>query len=131
MCPILKRARSRLITATRPAFVAAQVGTFEIGRIDKRCGWLFAQRDGTTDRQFSIEILENESRDVITDTRPKDVLLLYFEGHGNLDERNNFYFVARNTRRHRLRGGGIAGRFIRETMIRRSWRGQILIRLLL
>jgi hypothetical protein len=85
--------------------------------------------------QFSVELLANESRDVITDKleeffekgRPDDVLLLYLAGHGDLDDRGNFYFVARNTRSDRLRGSGIADRFIHETMVRSLSKRQILI----
>lgn len=85
--------------------------------------------------QFSVELLENEQRDVISDrleeffenSRLNDVLLLYFAGHGDLDDRGNFYFVAKNTKGDRLRGSGIADRFIHETMVRSLSKRQILI----
>ena len=85
--------------------------------------------------QFSVELLENATRDVITDKleeffekgRPEDVLLLYFAGHGDLDDRRNLYFVAHDTRSKRLRGSGIADRFIHETMVRSLSKKQILI----
>jgi tetratricopeptide (TPR) repeat protein len=85
--------------------------------------------------QFSVELLENEQRDVISDKleaffekgRHDYVLLLYFAGHGDLDDRGNFYFVARNTKSDRLRSSGISDRFIHETMVRSSSKRQILI----
>jgi uncharacterized caspase-like protein len=55
------------------------------------------------------------------------VLLLYMAGHGDLDDRGNFYFVARNTKNERLRASGIADRFIHETMVRSFAKRQILI----
>jgi Caspase domain/Sel1 repeat len=85
--------------------------------------------------QFSVELLENATRDVITDKleeffekgRPEDVLLLYIAGHGDLDDRRNLYFVAHDTRSKRLRGSGIADQFIHETMVRSLSKKQILI----
>jgi TPR repeat protein len=85
--------------------------------------------------QFSVTVLANKSRDVITDklaeffekARPNDVLLLYLAGHGDLDDRGNFYFVARNTKSDRLLGSGIPARFIHETMVRSLSKRQILI----
>src|SRR5271165_3033078 len=85
--------------------------------------------------QFSVELLENATRDVITDKleeffekgRPEDVLLLYFAGHGDLYDRRNLYFVAHDTRSKRLRGSGIADQFIHETMVRSLSKKQILI----
>ena len=85
--------------------------------------------------QFSVELLENASRDVITDKleeffekgRPEDVLLLYLAGHGDLDDRRNLYFVANDTRSKRLRGSGIAAHFIHETMAQSLSKKQILM----
>ena len=62
--------------------------------------------------QFSVELLENATRDVITDKleeffencRPEDILLLYFAGHGDLDDRRNLYFVAHDTRKQKTSG---------------------------
>jgi hypothetical protein len=85
--------------------------------------------------QFSVELLENATRDVIAvkleeffeKGRSEDVLLLYFAGHGDLDDRRNLYFVARDTQSKRLRASGIADRYIHETMVRSLSKKQILI----
>src|ERR1700747_2941066 len=85
--------------------------------------------------QFSVQLVENQPRDSIADKlvefcenrRFEDVLLLYFAGHGDLDDRGNFYFVAANTRSDRLSVNGLADRFIHETMVRSLSKRQILI----
>src|SRR6202023_449453 len=81
------------------------------------------------------QIVENQPRDCIAEKlaeffenrRSDDVLLVYFAGHGDLDDRGNFYFVAANTRSDRLSVNGLPDRFIHETMVRSSSKRQILI----
>jgi flagellar biosynthesis GTPase FlhF len=85
--------------------------------------------------QFSVELLENASREAIVDKlegffeggRPDDVLLLYLAGHGDLDERQKFYFVAHDTPNNRLLGKGVADHLIHEAMVRSLCKRQILI----
>jgi peptidoglycan/xylan/chitin deacetylase (PgdA/CDA1 family) len=107
----------RLVTPVRDARAFAKIlGDPEIG-------------------QFSIDLLENASRDAIVDklegffeeARPDDVLLLYLAGHGDLDERQKFYFVAHDTRSKRLLGKGVADHLIHEAMARSLSKRQILI----
>lgn len=84
---------------------------------------------------FAVDLLVNEQRDVISErledffgnARLDDVLLLYFAGHGDLDDMGNLYFIAENTKGDRLRSSGIPAQFIHETMVRSSSRSQILI----
>jgi hypothetical protein len=85
--------------------------------------------------QFSVELLTNQSRWAISEKLEEffwsagtdDVLLLYLAGHGDLDDRGNFYYVARDTKSDRLRSSGIEDRFIRETMARSPSKRQTLI----
>ena len=85
--------------------------------------------------QFSVDLLVNEKRDVISEqlehffvkARRDDVLLLYFAGHGDLDDLGNLYLIAKNTKGDLLRSSGIGAEFIRQTMAKSSSRSQILI----
>ena len=61
------------------------------------------------------------------DKQRDDVLLLYFSGHGVLDDRGQLYLAVKDTERHLLRGTAIGATFIADEMDRSHSRRQILI----
>jgi formylglycine-generating enzyme required for sulfatase activity/uncharacterized caspase-like protein len=56
-----------------------------------------------------------------------DVLLLYFSGHGVLDDRGQLYLAVKDTERDLLRGTSIGAAFIADEMDRSYSRRQVLI----
>lgn len=58
---------------------------------------------------------------------PDDLLLLYFSGHGLLDERGQLYLACRDTYRSILRGTAIPAGFVSDDMDQCRSRRQILI----
>ena len=56
-----------------------------------------------------------------------DVLLLYFSGHGVLDDRGQLYLAVKDTERNLLRGTAIGAAFISDEMDRSFSRRQVLI----
>jgi formylglycine-generating enzyme required for sulfatase activity/uncharacterized caspase-like protein len=56
-----------------------------------------------------------------------DVLLLYFSGHGVLDDRGQLYLAVKDTERNLLRGSAIGAAFITDEMDRSLSRRQVLI----
>jgi formylglycine-generating enzyme required for sulfatase activity/uncharacterized caspase-like protein len=56
-----------------------------------------------------------------------DVLLLYFSGHGVLDDRGQLYLAVKDTERNLLRGTAIGAAFIADEMDRSYSRRQVLI----
>ena len=55
-----------------------------------------------------------------------DVLLLYFSGHGVLDDRGQLYLAVKDTERGLLRGTAIGAAFITDEMDRSYSRRQVL-----
>jgi uncharacterized caspase-like protein len=54
--------------------------------------------------------------DFFAERKRDDLLLLYFSGHGVLDENGYFYLAVKDTQHNRLRATGISASFIKEEM---------------
>lgn len=73
---------------------------------------------------FTVETLLNEPSERVREqiegffanSKPDDLLLLYFSCHGDLDPRGRLYFVAANTKKKRPHALGIAARWVKEQM---------------
>lgn len=79
------------------------------------------------DRQiggFIVEVVRNEPahvlqakiEDIFVESRPDDVLLLHFSGHGLKSESGELFFAASNTRPNRLRATAVSADFVRLCM---------------
>lgn len=79
------------------------------------------------DRQigdFAVEVLRNEPAHVIqvhieeffSESRPDDVLLMFFSGHGLKGEAGELFLAARNTRLNRLASTAVSADFVRRCM---------------
>ena len=79
---------------------------------------LLNQPIATVRREIS-RFYANKNRD--------DVLLLYFSGHGVLDDRGLLYLAVKDTERNLLRGTAIGAAFIADEMDRSYSRRQVLI----
>jgi uncharacterized caspase-like protein len=65
--------------------------------------------------------------DFFAERRPDDLLLLYFSGHGVLDERGRLYLAVMNTRRARLSGTAVPAAYLTDEMDNSRSRRQVLI----
>src|SRR5262245_19670244 len=63
-----------------------------------------------TERDMSEIMLEIE--DFLVSATSRDTLLLYYSGHGVLDETNELYFSARDTRTTRLGASAISASWV-------------------
>jgi hypothetical protein len=79
------------------------------------------------DRQigdFTVQVVRNESAHVIqahveelfSESRPDDVLLLHFSGHGLKSESGELFFAASNTRPNRLGSTAVSADFVQRCM---------------
>ena len=79
------------------------------------------------DRQiggFTVQVVKNEPahvlqaqiEDLFAESRPDDVLLLHFSGHGLKSESGELFFAASNTRPNRLRATAVSADFVRLCM---------------
>jgi uncharacterized caspase-like protein len=79
------------------------------------------------DRQigdFAVQILRNKPshviqaqiEDLFSESRPDDVLLLHFSGHGLKSESGGLFFAASNTRPNRLRATAVSADFVQQCM---------------
>src|SRR5215831_5035590 len=79
------------------------------------------------DRQigdFAVQVVRNEPAHVIqaqievlfSESRPDDVLLLHFSGHGLKSESGELFFAASNTRPNRLGSTAVAADFVQRCM---------------
>jgi hypothetical protein len=89
------------ITLMRGALEDSELGMFALGTVALRPERTSRELLGALDDFFSPA-----GRD--------DVLLLYYSGHGRLDETNTLYLCTRDTRTDRLRSTAISSRRINE-----------------
>jgi len=79
------------------------------------------------DRQigdFTVQVVKNEPahvlqaqiEDLFAESRPDDVLLLHFSGHGLKSVSGELFFAASNTRPNRLRATAVSADFVRLCM---------------
>ncbi len=89
----------------------------EIGAFDD--AKLVVNMAATTIRRSISQFFANKTRD--------DLLLLYFSGHGVLDENGRLYLATKETERNYLRGTAIPATFITDEMDHSRSRRQVLI----
>lgn len=73
---------------------------------------------------FTVQVVHNESAHVIqaqieevfSESRPDDVLLLHFSGHGLKSESGELFFAAANTRPNRLGSTAVSADFVQRQM---------------
>ena len=73
---------------------------------------------------FAVQVVHNESSHVIqqqieevfAESRPDDVLLLHFSGHGLKSESGELFFAAANTRPNRLGSTAVSADFVQRCM---------------
>ena len=73
---------------------------------------------------FAVQVVHNESAHVIqaqieevfSESRPDDVLLLHFSGHGLKSESGELFFAAANTRPNRLGSTAVSADFVQRQM---------------
>ena len=73
---------------------------------------------------FAVQVVRNEPAHVIqaqieelfSESRPDDVLLLHFSGHGLKSESGELYFAAANTRPNRLGSTAVSADFVQRCM---------------
>jgi hypothetical protein len=73
---------------------------------------------------FAVQVVHNESAHVIqahieevfSESRPDDVLLLHFSGHGLKSESGELFFAAANTRPNRLGSTAVSADFVQRCM---------------
>src|SRR5215467_3504290 len=73
---------------------------------------------------FAVQVVHNESAHVIqaqieemfSESRPDDVLLLHFSGHGLKNESGELFFAAANTRPNRLGSTAVSADFVQRQM---------------
>ena len=73
---------------------------------------------------FDVQVVRNEPshviegfiEDLLSETRPDDVLLLHFSCHGLKSESGELFFAARNTRPNRLGSTAISADFVQRCM---------------
>jgi hypothetical protein len=73
---------------------------------------------------FAVQVVRNEPAYVIqaqveelfSESRPDDVLLLHFSGHGLKSESGELFFAASNTRPNRLRATAVSAEFVQQCM---------------
>ena len=67
-------------------------------------------------RNKPSHVIQEEIEDLFTESRPDDVLLLHFSGHGLKSESGELFFAASNTRPNRLGSTAVAADFVRRCM---------------
>lgn len=82
---------------------------------DQSTGLFESERVGLLVERPAAKILE-EIEAFFFDARRDDQLLLYYSGHGLLDERNQLYLAAANTRTDRLRSTAVSAADVSEML---------------
>ena len=100
------------VRALTEVLAAAEIGAFD----DVVC-----LMDETASR------IQRETARFCNAKTPEDLLLLYFSGHGVLDEDGQLYLAARDTERSLLSGSAVPAAFLTREMDRSRARQQILI----
>ena len=67
-------------------------------------------------RNEPAHVIEGQIEDLLSDSRPDDVLLLHFSCHGLKSESGELFFAARNTRPNRLGSTAISADFVQQCM---------------
>jgi hypothetical protein len=83
--------------------------------------------------EFSVHVVRNESshviqaqiEDLFSGSRPDDVLLMHYSGHGLKSEGGELFFAASNTRLNRLRATAVSADFVQQCM--RDSRSRIVV----
>jgi hypothetical protein len=73
---------------------------------------------------FAVQVVRNESshviqariEDLFSESRPDDVLLMHYSGHGLKSESQELFFAASNTRPNRLRATAVSADFVQQCM---------------
>jgi Caspase domain len=85
--------------------------------------------------EFNVQVIRNEPSHVIqaqieelfSESRPDDVLLLHFSGHGLKSESGELFFAAPNTRPDRLGSTAVAADFVQRCMRNSRSRSVVLL----
>jgi len=67
-------------------------------------------------RNEHSHVIEGQIEDILSDSRPDDVLLLHFSCHGLKSESGELFFAARNTRPNRLGSTAVSADFVQRCM---------------
>ena len=67
-------------------------------------------------RNEPSSVIEEQIEDLFSESRPDDVLLLHFSGHGLKSEAGELFFAASNTRPNRLGSTAVAADFVQRCM---------------
>ena len=67
-------------------------------------------------RNQPSHVSEGQIEDLFSDSRPDDVLLLHFSGHGLKSESGELFFAASNTKPNRLGSTAVSADFVRRCM---------------
>jgi hypothetical protein len=85
--------------------------------------------------EFDVQVIRNEPshviqeyiEDLFSESRPDDVLLLHFSGHGLKSESGELFFASSNTRPNRLGSTAVAAAFVQRCMRDSRSRGIVLL----
>jgi len=109
---------ARLVTPSKDAIGLANIlASPSIGEFDK-VDLLLNQPEGHLRRAIDRFYAQRKK---------DDLLLLYFSGHGVLDDQGLLYFAVKDTEHDALRSTAISAGFVRQAMDRSNSRRQILI----
>ena len=67
-------------------------------------------------RNEPSHVLEAQIEDLFSESRPDDVLLMHYSGHGLKSESQELFFAASNTRPNRLRATAVSADFVQQCM---------------
>ena len=72
-------------------------------------------------------VIEGQIEDLFSESRPDDVLLLHFSGHGLKSESGELFFAAANTKPNRLGSTAVSADFVQRCMRDARSRGIVLL----